>query len=97
MKALMALPETDYMLCTYLIPVSIHSDASISTLKSLADQLESCSFQKFWSEAATCGPLLSTVPGFEAAIRKFILDVVSVRVHLHFMWAHNELGFSICI
>ena len=80
----MALPDTDYMLCTYLIPVSIHSDASIATLKSLADQLESCSFQKFWSEAATCGPLLSTVPGFEAAIRKFILDVVSVR-DIHFM------------
>jgi translation initiation factor 3 subunit K len=77
-KALMALPDTDYMLCTYLIPVSIQSDPSIAALKSLADQLESCSFQKFWSEVSSSSALLSTVPGFDDAIRKFILSVVSV-------------------
>ena len=74
----MALPDTDYMLCTYLIPVSIQSDPSIAALKSLADQLESCSFQKFWSEVSSSSALLSTVPGFDDAIRKFILSVVSV-------------------
>jgi translation initiation factor 3 subunit K len=46
MKALMELPGTDFMLCMYLIPVTAQKDASIETLKTLADKLESCMFKQ---------------------------------------------------
>ena len=91
MKALMALPETDYMLCTYLLPVTIQNDPSIQALKALADHLESCNFQQFWTEAANCGAQLGTVPGFEEAVRKFILGVVSVSAR--FVLSHLTFTF----
>ena len=45
MKALMKLPETDFMLCLYLLPVAVQKDAQIETLKSLWDKLETCQFK----------------------------------------------------
>lgn len=52
MKALMEMPGTDFMLCMYLIPVTTQKDASIETLKTLADKLESCMFKQFWTEVS---------------------------------------------
>lgn len=45
MKALMKLPETDFMLCLYLLPVAVQKDAQIEMLKSLWDKLETCQFK----------------------------------------------------
>lgn len=45
MKALMQLPETDFMLCLYLLPVSVQKDPQVETLKSLWDKLETCQFK----------------------------------------------------
>jgi len=45
MKALMRLPETDFMLCLYLLPVAVQKDAQVEALKSLWDKLETCQFK----------------------------------------------------
>ncbi len=84
-KALMALPSTDFMLCMYIVPPSLQSDPSIAALKSLADKLESCFFPTFWTELAKVNV---DVPGFEDAVRSFIVGVVAVSVALLWFLLH---------
>ena len=50
-KALMRMPETDFMLCLYLLPVAVQKDAKIDALKSLWDKLETCEFKVLWAWA----------------------------------------------
>uniref|UniRef100_A0A7S0YL26 Eukaryotic translation initiation factor 3 subunit K n=1 Tax=Hemiselmis tepida TaxID=464990 RepID=A0A7S0YL26_9CRYP len=78
-KALMALPQSDFMLCMYIVPPSVQADPSIVQLKSLADKLESCFFDKFWAEMASTKV---DVPGFEDAVRGFIAGVISATFTL---------------
>ena len=74
-KALMNLPSTDFLSCTYLVPERVLDEAPISTLCAAANLLERCSFRQFWE---TLQPLraeecLAKTPGFDVAIRKFVL------------------------
>uniref|UniRef100_A0A7S0Y1Q2 Eukaryotic translation initiation factor 3 subunit K n=2 Tax=Hemiselmis andersenii TaxID=464988 RepID=A0A7S0Y1Q2_HEMAN len=78
-KALMALPQSDFMLCMYIVPPSVQADPSIVQLKSLADKLESCFFDKFWAEMASAK---IEVPGFEDAVRGFIAGVIAATFTL---------------
>mmetsp|Transcript_39090 Transcript_39090/g.96213 ORF Transcript_39090/g.96213 Transcript_39090/m.96213 type:complete len:211 (-) Transcript_39090:146-778(-) len=79
-KALMALPATDFMLCMYIVPPSLQSDTGIAALKSLADKLESCFFAQFWKELS--GSAVTEVPKFEETIRAFIVGVISSTYQL---------------
>lgn len=75
----MALPATDFMLCMYIIPPTLQSDANVSALKSLADKLESCFFAQFWAEL---DKVKIDVPNFEERIRTFVVGVISATYQL---------------
>jgi len=77
-KALTNLPNNDFMLCMYLILEKFHEEEPVRTLASLSQLLESCQFTEFWDEAKTCREILDTVPGFDDAIRSFIIGVVTI-------------------
>lgn len=77
-KALMNLPKTDYLLCSYLLTEKTQNEPVIGTLSKLADSLESADFVGFWSISQTCRELLDTIPGFDHAIRTFIISVLTL-------------------
>lgn len=68
-KALMQLPETDFLLCTYLIPERVASEAPVLPIVELANRLETCQFQAFWAELSASRELVKVAPGFDDAIR----------------------------
>eukprot|EP01113_Clastostelium_recurvatum_P022691 TRINITY_DN2714_c0_g1_i1.p1 TRINITY_DN2714_c0_g1~~TRINITY_DN2714_c0_g1_i1.p1 ORF type:complete len:208 (+),score=46.07 TRINITY_DN2714_c0_g1_i1:106-729(+) len=72
-KALMALPSTDFLLCSYLISEKSQSNETITLLSTLSSHLECARFKDFWAEASK---LQKTPPGFDNAIRNFILGVL---------------------
>ena len=51
-KALMAMPSSDFNLCYCLLPDALLSEATVTSLRSLSNLLESCDFAAFWEEAA---------------------------------------------
>ena len=79
LKALMKLPSTDYITCSYLIPERVQEMELIASIASLASLLETCSFRQFWTALA---PLreetLSGLPGFDAAVREFVCVSMSI-------------------
>ena len=77
-KALMNLPNTDFLLCTYLIPERVLDAAPISTICSVASLLETCSFREFWGALEPLKAELAAAPGFEKAIRAFILGTLEI-------------------
>jgi len=78
-KALMRMPETDFMLCLYLLPVAVQKDAKIDALKSLWDKLETCEFKIFWEEyGKMAGDLTVPKDQIEAGVRKFVVGVVGM-------------------
>jgi translation initiation factor 3 subunit K len=76
-KALMNLPNTDFLLCSYLVPERLQKDEKLSKLFSIANLLESAKFIEFWAEANSAREVLSVAPEFDAAIRKFITGLLS--------------------
>ena len=78
-KALMNLPETDFLACTYLVPERALDQDPIKAIVAVAAQLERCSFREVW-EALT--PLreevLNATPGFDDAVRAFILKTFEI-------------------
>jgi translation initiation factor 3 subunit K len=77
-KALMNLPSTDYLACTYLLPERVLDEEPISTIAAVAAKLESCSFREVWAVITPMRSVLSDIPGFDAAIRKFMLGTVEI-------------------
>eukprot|EP01114_Cavostelium_apophysatum_P010696 TRINITY_DN24802_c0_g1_i1.p1 TRINITY_DN24802_c0_g1~~TRINITY_DN24802_c0_g1_i1.p1 ORF type:complete len:214 (-),score=39.36 TRINITY_DN24802_c0_g1_i1:220-861(-) len=77
LKALMNLPSADFSLCMYLIAERLHTEEPIKTLTTLAHLLESARFADFWTEANNCRELLNTIPGFDDAIRGFIISLIT--------------------
>lgn len=83
-KALTALPATDFALCMYQIPDKHHEQ--LKGPKQLADHLEKCKFKAFWKDAEAQieaakkvdeEAALSRAKGWEDAIRNFACGVVS--------------------
>lgn len=66
--ALMRLPETDYLLCTYLIPDRITAELPVLTVCDLANKLETCAFKQFWAELKDARSAVEGVKGFDDAI-----------------------------
>lgn len=78
-KALMRLPQTDYLCCTYLVSDAVAQEAPISTIATAAGLLETCSFREFWAAAEPLrADVLAGVPGFDAAVREFMLGNVEI-------------------
>ncbi|KAG8462922.1 hypothetical protein KFE25_001695 [Diacronema lutheri] len=77
-KALMHLPETDFLLCMYLIPERIATEAPVLPIVEMSNRLETCQFQAFWEELAASRELVDVAPGFDDAIRDYALGVVSL-------------------
>jgi len=80
-KALMALPATDFLACSYLLPEKLHEMEPVKTLFKLANFLETGQFKQFWKSLSLSPPpflsLISIVNGFEDSIRTFIGTIVS--------------------
>lgn len=81
-KALMHLPETDFLLCTYLIPERIATEFPVLPIVELANRLETCAFQAFWEELGACRELVNVTPGFDEAIRDYVLGVVALTYQI---------------
>jgi len=78
-KALMNLPTTDFLLCTYLIPERVQEVEVLSKLAAIASLLETCAFRQVWSEMAPLrADLLQEVPGFDEAIRQYMLGTMQL-------------------
>jgi len=76
-KALMNLPSTDFLMCTYLVAERFHTEEPIRTLNTLAQSLESAQFAQFWTDAAAGKEYLDKIPGFYDAIRGYIIGVLT--------------------
>ncbi|XP_064965126.1 eukaryotic translation initiation factor 3 subunit K-like [Musa acuminata AAA Group] len=77
-KALMAMPATDFSLCLFLIPEQVQMEEQIKTLIVLSHYLETARFRQFWEEAAKNRSTLEVVPGFEQAIQGYAIHVLSL-------------------
>ena len=78
-KALMAIPGTDFLLCTYLISEQIKVDAAVTSLYELANLLEQAEFKSFWSTYpnSAAAPLLAAIPDFEEKIGEFVTGLLT--------------------
>jgi len=76
-KALMNTPSTDFLLSSYLIPEKIQVEPTVAKLFQLANHIESAKFKEFWTEVNDSREILSVVPEFDAAIRRFIIGLLS--------------------
>lgn len=72
--ALAALPEPDFLQCLYLVAPAHHTD-SVKALIELEAALQRAQFPVFWerARAAPAAELLARVPGFDDAVRAFVV------------------------
>ncbi|KAF8097059.1 hypothetical protein N665_0296s0040 [Sinapis alba] len=77
-KALMAMPASDFGLCLFLIPERVQMEEQFKTLTVLSHYLETGRFQQFWDEAAKNRHILEAVPGFEEAIQAYASHLLSL-------------------
>ncbi|CAG9820104.1 unnamed protein product [Phaedon cochleariae] len=78
LKALTNLPHTDFILCKCLLYEKQLSQEPINQIVYLADILEQCDFQVFWTRIHTLPDLTQSITGFVDSIRKFICHVVGI-------------------
>jgi len=92
-KALMALPQTDFLACTYLVPLKHHELEPVKTLLMLSSLLETGQFRKFWKErnVLVVRALLEPVVGFDEAIRAFIITTLTATYRAVSVSAFKEL------
>jgi hypothetical protein len=83
-KALMALPEPDFVQSVFLLASGgklpqQHQTEAVKALIELDAALQKAQFRAFWEKAgsAECRALLERVPGFSDAIRSFILGALN--------------------
>lgn len=76
--ALMNLPSTDYLALSYMIPVTVVSDASVTYLSSLSNLLERAQYVEFWAAFAEPpqADLFSGIVGVVESFRAFILHTL---------------------
>lgn len=78
LKALTNLPHTDFTLCKCLLLPAQMEDPTISDIIELADILEKCDFELFWSKILSTPDLIVNVKGFFDSIRKFVCNVINI-------------------
>lgn len=79
-KALMNLPETDFLLSTYLISEQVKMDKCVKSLCELANLLERCEFKAFWASVTTCpaAAVLQGIPDFNEKVSEFISGLIAI-------------------
>lgn len=78
LKALTNLPHTDFILCKCLLYEKQLSKEPINQIVYLADILEQCDFQLFWTRIRTLPEHTQFITGFVDSIRKFVCHVVGI-------------------
>eukprot|EP00128_Syssomonas_multiformis_P006589 Colp12_sorted_trinity150504_noHs@9920 len=76
LKALTALPKTDFLLCSYLVHEKYHSDATIGRIIELARYLETTNFPKFWEEFKKNPKIAEDIPNFKLSIQTYVAAVL---------------------
>ncbi|XP_021749995.1 eukaryotic translation initiation factor 3 subunit K-like [Chenopodium quinoa] len=77
-KALMAMPASDFSLCLFLIPERVQMEEQFKTLIVLSHYLETARFRQFWEEASKNRHILEAVPGFEEAVQSYAVHILSL-------------------
>ena len=79
LRALMALPEPDFVHAVSLLPDGGASTQHAAALSRLEQLLQTAHFGEFWAQCATpeLATLIARVPGFAAAVRAFIAGVLN--------------------
>ncbi|KAK9760663.1 hypothetical protein K7432_015092 [Basidiobolus ranarum] len=80
-KALTAIPNSDFNLCLYLLNEQIISEASVAKVVSLHKILEEARYEEFWSKIGSDSDykeLLSDVVSFEKEIRTMIAKNIAI-------------------
>ena len=78
-KALMNLPHTDFLACTYLLPERVLDEEPVRTVATVAAQLETCSFRDLWAALTPLRTeLLNATPGIDDAVRNYILGTIEI-------------------
>lgn len=78
LKALTNLPNTDFTLCKCLLLPAEMEDETIREIVQLADILEKCDFELFWSRLLQSPGLVADITGFFDSIRKFVCNVIGI-------------------
>lgn len=78
LKALTNLPHTDFTLCKCLLLPAEMEDETIHEIVQLADILEKCDFELFWSRLLQSPGLVADVTGFFDSVRKFVCNVIGI-------------------
>ncbi|GAX79673.1 hypothetical protein CEUSTIGMA_g7114.t1 [Chlamydomonas eustigma] len=76
--SIMHLPKPDLKACIHLLTERIQNDDNVSRIIQLANYLETTRFSDFWAHASSCNHLLTSVPGFFAAVRENILILLGI-------------------
>ncbi|KAL1509734.1 hypothetical protein ABEB36_004427 [Hypothenemus hampei] len=82
LKALTNLPHTDFILCKCLLTEKQLATDPINQIIYLADILEQCDFQLFWTRIRTTPELTQKIVGFLDSIRKFVCHVVGITFQI---------------
>lgn len=78
LKALTNFPHTDFTLCKcLLLPAQMKND-TVTEIICLADILEKCDFELFWSKILTSPELVVEINSFFDSIRKYVCHVVGI-------------------
>lgn len=77
-KALTALPQNDFGMSLHVISERLLTEDPFKFLVALSALLETGRFVDFWAESAKHQTFLEGFPGFDDAIRSFIIGLVSV-------------------
>lgn len=80
LKALTNFPHTDFTLCKCLLLPEQMKDDTVIEIIFLADILEKCDFECFWSKILSTEHTehISSVTGFYDSIRKYVCHVIGI-------------------
>lgn len=78
LKALTNFPHTDFTLCKCLLLPAQMQDDTIQDIIFLADILEKCDFELFWSKIHSTPDLVVNIAGFFDSIRRYVCHVVGI-------------------
>ncbi|GJQ10063.1 hypothetical protein GpartN1_g4821.t1 [Galdieria partita] len=85
LKALAALPSSDFVSCLYLLGEKTQREVPVVTVITWADFLETGNFVDFWNSLQTNKDIIQGLVGIEDSFREFMLAVISrtyYRIHL---------------
>lgn len=82
LKALTNFPHTDFTLCKCLLLPAQMNDEIVKDIIFLADILEKCDFELFWSKIHYTPDLVVNITGFFDSIRKYACHVVGITFQM---------------